>query len=86
MSSSPVTPRSKDPKYESEWRFHNNGTPCEWEESYHPGGYHPIHMLDVFNNRYRVIRKLGYGSFSTVWLAVDLRFVASCIFPSRGNR
>lgn len=53
--------------------------PCEWGESYHPGGYHPVHIQDVFNNRYRVIRKLGYGSYSTVWLTVDQRFVVSSL-------
>ncbi|KAH8912483.1 kinase-like protein [Coniochaeta sp. PMI_546] len=79
MSSRPVTPHSKDLKSNRHWRFDNNGTPCEWEESYQPGGYHPVHILDVFASRYRVIRKLGYGSFSTVWLAIDLlsqRYVA----------
>ncbi|KAM5461018.1 hypothetical protein MferCBS49748_007516 [Microsporum ferrugineum] len=42
---------------------------------YKPGGYHPIKLGDVFrNNRnltYRVIGKLGHGSFATVWLAKD---------------
>lgn len=33
---------------------------------------------DLFNNgQYRVIRKLGEGSYSTVWLALDVRYVAS---------
>ncbi|XP_059611566.1 SRSF protein kinase 3-like isoform X1 [Phlebotomus argentipes] len=36
------------------------------------GGYHPIVIGDVFDNRYRVVRKLGWGHFSTVWLCWDI--------------
>ncbi|KAG5964010.1 hypothetical protein E4U56_002513 [Claviceps arundinis] len=38
---------------------------------YRLGGYHPIHIDDRLNERYRIVDKLGHGSFSTVWLAVD---------------
>ena len=42
-------------------------------ERYCAGGYHPTRLGDEFSRgRYRVIHKLGYGSFSTVWLARDL--------------
>lgn len=34
--------------------------------------YYPVHIGEVFNGRYRVIGKLGYGVTSTVWLARDL--------------
>ena len=37
------------------------------------GGYHPVKIGDLFNNRYHVIRKLGWGHFSTVWLCWDLQ-------------
>uniref|UniRef100_A0A671KQN0 non-specific serine/threonine protein kinase n=1 Tax=Sinocyclocheilus anshuiensis TaxID=1608454 RepID=A0A671KQN0_9TELE len=37
------------------------------------GGYHPIQVGDVFNKRYKVLSKLGWGYFSTVWLCIDLR-------------
>ena len=41
-------------------------------EDYRPGGYHPVSIGDEFNNsRYVVVRKLGWGHFSTVWLARD---------------
>lgn len=43
----------------------------EWVEDYVPGGYHPILLGDVFESRYRILRKLGNGRFSTVWLAKD---------------
>ncbi|PHH52900.1 Serine/threonine-protein kinase SKY1 [Ceratocystis fimbriata CBS 114723] len=49
-------------------------TPCEWIEDYYPGNYHPVILGDVFKNgQYKVIRKLGDGAFSTVWLARDLK-------------
>ncbi|OJI83109.1 hypothetical protein ASPTUDRAFT_57076 [Aspergillus tubingensis CBS 134.48] len=38
---------------------------------YCPGGYHPIQIGDHFHGRYRVIYKLGHGSYSTIWLARD---------------
>ncbi|KAK9357847.1 kinase-like domain-containing protein [Lipomyces starkeyi] len=40
-------------------------------EEYRPGGYHPVHLHDLFNQRYEIIGKLAYGQFSTVWLASD---------------
>lgn len=44
----------------------------EDEEDYVSGGYHPVHIGDTFStNRYVVVRKLGWGHFSTVWLARD---------------
>lgn len=48
-------------------------------ESYCVGGYHPVTIGDIFNARYRVVHKLGHGTFSTIWLAQDQkmnRFVA----------
>ncbi|KDR80282.1 hypothetical protein GALMADRAFT_62225 [Galerina marginata CBS 339.88] len=39
---------------------------------YQPGGYHPVHLGDKFQDeRYTVVNKLGYGSYSTVWLVRD---------------
>ncbi|KAF8202940.1 CMGC/SRPK protein kinase [Pholiota molesta] len=50
---------------------------CKDEESpadYNAGGYLPVKVGDYFNdNRYRVVRKLGWGHFSTVWLVKDAR-------------
>ncbi|KAL8677572.1 MAG: hypothetical protein Q9186_006006 [Xanthomendoza sp. 1 TL-2023] len=41
-------------------------------ERYRPGGYHPINIDDIFSSgRYQIVHKLGYGSYSTVWLARD---------------
>ena len=44
----------------------------EDEEDYCQGGYHPMNVGDVFSEgRYIIVRKLGWGHFSTVWLAKD---------------
>ncbi len=41
-------------------------------EDYKRGGYHYISVGDVFHDgRYVTLRKLGWGHFSTVWLARD---------------
>lgn len=70
--SPPPTPRARTPN-DGERRFKMITSPCEWIEDYRPGGYHPVHLGDVFNDgQYRVIRKLGDGAYSTVWLARDL--------------
>ncbi|KAL6308528.1 kinase-like protein [Sparassis latifolia] len=45
----------------------------DWED-YVKGGYHPVHIGDAFSDgRYIVVRKLGWGHFSTVWLARDTK-------------
>lgn len=45
----------------------------EDEESYKPGGYHPVRIGDVFNDRFKVTEKLGWGHFSTVWKCFDMQ-------------
>lgn len=41
-------------------------------ERYKPGGYHPLILGDMLHNgRYRIIHKLGHGTYSTNWLASD---------------
>ena len=37
------------------------------------GGYHHVKIGDLYNGKYHVIRKLGWGHFSTVWLAWDIQ-------------
>ncbi|XP_067446421.1 SRSF protein kinase 2 isoform X1 [Thunnus thynnus] len=52
---------------------------------YCKGGYHPVKIGDLFNGRYHVIRKLGWGHFSTVWLCWDIQvknFVAMKVVKS----
>src|SRR5579859_7007071 len=46
-------------------------------EDYVKGGYHPVKIGDEFSEgRYSVVRKLGWGHFSTVWLAKDRKWVS----------
>lgn len=40
-------------------------------DHYEKGGYHPIKIGDCLNERYKIVHKLGYGSYSTIWLARD---------------
>ncbi|XP_074427522.1 SRSF protein kinase 3 isoform X1 [Larus michahellis] len=52
---------------------------------YCKGGYYPVRIGDLFNGRYHVVRKLGWGHFSTVWLCWDIRrkrFVALKVVKS----
>ena len=39
--------------------------------SYRKGGYHPVNLDESYNGQYRVVHKLGWGQFSTVWLCQD---------------
>ncbi|CAD0111742.1 unnamed protein product, partial [Aureobasidium uvarum] len=48
------------------------GVEAELLYRYKPGGYHPVHLGDVFaGGRYKVLHKLGHGAFSTTWIARD---------------
>jgi serine/threonine-protein kinase SRPK3 len=40
-----------------------------------PGGFHPVQLGDIFGGRYEVVRKIGFGRESTVWLADDKRHI-----------
>jgi hypothetical protein len=42
-------------------------------KDYCKGGYHPVNIGDVYHGRYEVLRKVGWGHFSTVWLCWDNR-------------
>ncbi|OPB41808.1 hypothetical protein A0O28_0103680 [Trichoderma guizhouense] len=45
----------------------------EGKAAYRPGGFHPVYIGDIFNDRYKVLNKIGYGLYSTVWLVKDLQ-------------
>ncbi|KAI1085453.1 kinase-like domain-containing protein [Whalleya microplaca] len=52
------------------------GLPSEDTEdiySYHPGGFHPVHLGDIIAGRFEVIHKLGFGGFATIWLCYEIK-------------
>lgn len=60
----------------------------EAPSDYTKGGYHPVRISEIFNGKYYIIRKLGWGHFSTVWLSWDLhskRFVALKVVKSASH-
>jgi len=76
---------------EEEEEHHTLGSDDDEQEApadYCKGGYHPVKIGDLFHNRYHVIRKLGWGHFSTVWLCWDLtekKFVALKVVKSASH-
>ncbi|AEO68227.1 uncharacterized protein THITE_2117654 [Thermothielavioides terrestris NRRL 8126] len=44
----------------------------EGSRAYRPGGFHPVYIGDVYASRYKILNKIGYGAYSTVWLVRDL--------------
>uniref|UniRef100_A0A665VU84 non-specific serine/threonine protein kinase n=1 Tax=Echeneis naucrates TaxID=173247 RepID=A0A665VU84_ECHNA len=49
------------------------------------GGYYLVEIGEIFVDRYQVVKKLGWGHFSTVWLCWDMvkgRFVALKVVKS----
>ncbi|KAJ4962201.1 hypothetical protein NE237_022140 [Protea cynaroides] len=58
----------------------SSGDDDEGTDAYRKGGYHAVRVGDPFaGGRYIAQRKLGWGNFSTVWLAYDTqcsRYVA----------
>ncbi|KAE9395632.1 kinase-like protein [Gymnopus androsaceus JB14] len=71
----------------SDQLLHWPGIPYETEEidRYTLGGFHPVHLGDVFSSEkaaYRVLHKLGWGSFATVWLARTVQEVEISQHPS----
>jgi serine/threonine-protein kinase SRPK3 len=57
-------------------------------ERYRPGGYHPVLIGDSLHDRYHIVHKLGFGSYSTTWLARDQiagKYVAVKIAVAAGD-
>lgn len=48
---------------------------------YTPESFYPVRIEEVFNAKYQVLGKLGYGSVSTAWLCRDLECVRP-LFPT----
>ncbi|KAK2757686.1 hypothetical protein FQN54_004655 [Arachnomyces sp. PD_36] len=69
--STPLAPRSF-PTSGFEVVDHSELVEEETLPEYKAERYYPVHIGQVFNNRYQVVGKLGYGVTSTVWLARDL--------------
>ncbi|KAH6854776.1 kinase-like domain-containing protein [Chaetomium sp. MPI-CAGE-AT-0009] len=65
MTHSPTSPSSPEDAAE-------NTADEEDSEDYCKGGYHPVTIGEKFKDgKYTVVRKLGWGHFSTVWLSRD---------------
>jgi hypothetical protein len=47
---------------------------CTFErmEKYYDRLFFPVHIGDTYQERYRIMLKIGHGASSIVWLAVDL--------------
>lgn len=39
---------------------------------YHAERFYPVRLGEIYNERYQVLAKLGFGTTSTVWLSRDL--------------
>ena len=52
----------------------SNTSVDEGLEDYKPDGYHPVHIGEILLERYVIMQKLGYGHFSTAWLALDSKY------------
>lgn len=74
MSSSSVAPLAPRSFPTSGFKVLDHSEPIEEERlpDYQAEIYYPAHIGQVFNNRYQIVGKLGYGVTSTVWLARDL--------------
>lgn len=58
-------------KVEKSWVKYDWIEGVEVLEEYQPEGYHPITVGDVLHNRCQITDKLGFGGYSTVWIARD---------------
>ena len=41
---------------------------------YKISGYHPVHIGEILLNRYIILQKLGWGNYSTTWMALDTKY------------
>ena len=58
-----------DPKFTDSDNSEDEGL-----SDYKVNGYHPVHVGEVLLERYIIMQKLGWGHFSTAWLALDIKY------------
>jgi hypothetical protein len=46
---------------------------------YSPRNFYPVQTGEIFQSRYHVLAKLGYGTVSTAWLCWDLKYNQSLL-------
>jgi len=67
--------QSQEEARKFEFRIEDDADPNEVENiyGYVPGGYHPVALGDALGDggRFRVVHKLGFGGYATVWLCHD---------------
>merc|ERR1711974_322412 len=72
-----TTKQTKKEKEDSPSDYHSSEDEIEENEidegkgGYRKGGYHPVTIGEWYKHRYQIKKKLGWGHFSTVWLALD---------------
>lgn len=88
-ASSPLTPSHRPPAVEvhpqSPELLASYDEHQENPADYGIGGYYSVEIGEIFVDRYQVVRKLGWGHFSTVWLCWDMEkghFVALKVVKS----
>ena len=77
LTGSPLShPKGQNSRSSSSSSSNEEGTEAAGEEEdsedYCKGGYHPVQVGETYKDgKYIVVRKLGWGHFSTVWLSRD---------------
>ncbi len=61
--------KMNDPKFTDSDNSEDEGL-----SDYKVNGYHPVHVGEILLERYIIMQKLGWGHFSTAWLALDIKY------------
>lgn len=64
--------KQSDSESSNESSSSNDDNDNEDFEDYHVDGYHPAHIGEIIDSKYILLKKLGWGHFSTVWLGFKL--------------